>query len=172
MTQDLFQECLDNAVRSAVHLEMRDAYMLDDPTFKAWQAGDGGQAALKDYAPWGDVVRTAVARGVVMRRARLVSEPISDYIRFEYDITEALNVAAGEQVRWLARRSATDISVVPVDFWVFDDSVALFNHFAGDGSWPEPRMERRTEPSMVKACVESFEAVWGKATPHSAYKPA
>ena len=45
-----------------------------------------------------------------MRRARVVSEPVTDYIRYEHDLTFA-NVAAGELVRWLPRRNAADIAV-------------------------------------------------------------
>ncbi|MFD3613332.1 DUF6879 family protein [Streptomyces atroolivaceus] len=39
-----------------------------------------------------------VARGVKVCRARTVSEPGIDYIRFEHAITDA-NLCAGEQVR-------------------------------------------------------------------------
>lgn len=46
------------------------------------------------------VVDETSGRGVVMRRLRVVSEPVRDYVRYEYDGTFT-NVAAGEDVRWL-----------------------------------------------------------------------
>ena len=67
-----------------------------------------------------------------MRRARIVSEPVSEYIRFEHDVTYT-NVAAGEEVRWLPRRLASDIALPGNDFWLFDERLAVFNHFAGAG---------------------------------------
>ena len=41
-----------------------------------------------------DVVRAAVVRGVRIRRARVVSEPLSDYLRWEHACTD-VNVSAG-----------------------------------------------------------------------------
>jgi hypothetical protein len=55
--------------------------------------------------------RTTVAGGVRMRRVRSISEPLADFIRFEYDITIGRNVAAGEQVRWLPRRRPTNLTL-------------------------------------------------------------
>ena len=54
--------------------------------------------------PWLDLIREVTGRGVPVRRARVVSEPVTDYIRFEHATTDS-NVAAGEQVRWLPRHA-------------------------------------------------------------------
>lgn len=167
------REELVKAQRSAVHLEMRDGYMLDDPDFLEWQRGHRLDPADRAswWRPWLDVVAAAVGRGVVMRRARIVSEPISDYIRYEYDGTFT-NVAAGEDVRWLPRRRTRDLALPGVDFWVFDDRSVVFNHFTGDGQWTDPGMELVTDPALVKHCAAAFEAVWERAVPHEDYHPA
>lgn len=166
------REALSATQRSAVHLEMRDSYMLDDPEFVAWQ--NGARYAPRDRAswwrPWLDVVSEAVGRGVVMRRARIISEPISDYIRYEYD-GAFTNAAAGEQVRWLPRRRAADLCLPGADFWLFDEETVIFNHFTGDGQWSEPGMERRTDPAVAKLCSGAFESVWERAVPHAEYRP-
>jgi hypothetical protein len=114
-------------------------------------------------------MKDAVGRGVVARRARIVSEPVTDYIRFEYDVTTGHNLASGEQVRWLPRRQATGLLVPPTDFWVFDDRVVVWNHFAGDGSWRTE--EPGEDPALVKLCVASFDAVWERGIPHEEYRP-
>ncbi|HEV3058975.1 MAG TPA: hypothetical protein VGY48_12055 [Vicinamibacterales bacterium] len=167
------REALAKAQRSAVHLEMRDSYMLDDPEFIAWQRGRRLDPADRStwWRPWLDVVADATARGVVMRRARIVSEPISDYIRYEYDITFT-NIAAGEQVRWLPRRETKDLALPGVDFWAFDNSVVIYNHFDGNGQWTEFGMELTAEPALVKLCASAFESVWERAVPHGAYRAA
>ena len=166
----MFLEALAKAQRSAVHLEMRDSYMLDDPAFLDWQQGkrlDRSDRASW-WRPWCDTVAEAVGRGVVMRRARIISEPVTDYIRYEYDVTHP-NVVAGEHVRWLPRRRTTGIALPGVDFWLFDDQVVLFNHFTGDGQWADPDMETTTDPAVVKLCASAFEAVWEQGIDHEQY---
>jgi hypothetical protein len=109
------------------------------------------------------------ARGVVVRRARIVSEPVSDYIRWEHSLTAAHNLAAGEQVRWLPRRRTTDLALPGVDFWLFDGTTAVFNHFTGEGQWADPGMETESDPVVAKLCADAFEAVWERAIPHEQY---
>ncbi|MFD3586007.1 DUF6879 family protein [Streptomyces sp. NPDC058683] len=166
------RNALANAQRSAVHLELRDGYMLDDPEFIAWQQGKrldpGNRSAW--WGGWHDAVRDAGARGVAVRRVRIVSEPISDYVRYEYDCTFT-NIAAGESVRWLPRRKTTDLALPGTDFWVFDDAQALFHHFTGDGQLDEDGREYTDDPARVKLCTDAFEAAWQRAIPHEEYRP-
>ena len=95
---------------------------------------------------------------------------MTDYVRFEYDVTAAHNLAAGEQVRWLPRHAAAGLLVPCSDFWVFDDQVLLWNHFAGDGSWVGE--QKGDGPAVAKLCASSFDAAWERAIPHAAYQPA
>ncbi|MFE4517599.1 DUF6879 family protein [Kitasatospora sp. NPDC056783] len=165
------REGLAGAQRSAVHLEMRDGYTPHDPEFARWRAGhrcDNDPAKLPDWwGSWADLVAETTGRGVVMRRARVVSEPVTDYIRYEHDLTFA-NVAAGELVRWLPRRRAADIALPGTDLWMFDGSAVLFTYFSGDGDVVD--REWRTEPDVVELVRSAFEAVWERATPHEDYK--
>ncbi|MDT3398412.1 hypothetical protein RKE29_17450 [Streptomyces sp. B1866] len=145
---------------------MRDGYMLDDPMFIAWQSGQ--REALTDgYGSWYDLVRETVRRGVEVRRARIVSEPVSEYIRFEHAVTFA-NVEAGELVRWLPRRSATDLALPGNDFWLIDGETLLINHFNGDGG--SLGSEFVEDPAVAKLCATAFEAVWERAVPHAEYR--
>ncbi|UCM87516.1 DUF6879 family protein [Streptomyces marincola] len=163
-----FTEQLADCRQLAVHLEMRDAYGIaeEGADFAAWKAGD--DSSRHDHSgrrdAWLDTVRAAVAREVVIRRARIVSEPVSGYIRFEHAGTP-LNIEAGEDVRWLSRRGASDITPPGNDFWLFDDQVVRFNHFTGDGASAGPEVVG--DPAVVKLCATAFEAVWERATPHA-----
>lgn len=165
-----FDELLAGTGRSAVHLEMRDCYPRSSPRFRAWLAGvreDPGDRTTW-WMPFHGFVADAVARGVQIRRARIVSEPITDYVRFEYDVTFS-NVAAGEQVRWLPRRRTSDLALPGNDFWVFDDRLVRFGHFAGDGEFLSDELTE--DPSTVRLCASAFEAVWKRAIPHDDYTP-
>lgn len=164
-----FEELIAGTQRSAVHLEMRDAYVPGDPSFTAWQGGPPHDRTQRE-ADWHALVRGALARGVVMRRARIISEPVTPYIRFEYDVTDSMNIAAGEQVRWLPRRRASDLALPGNDFWVFDDRLVRFGYFAGDGT--RLGHEMTDEPAVVKLCAAAFEAVWERAIDHQDYRPA
>ncbi|GAB2700108.1 DUF6879 family protein [Kitasatospora kifunensis] len=118
------------------------------------------------WSGWVSMVRAASARGVVMRRARIVSEPVTDYIRYEHAGT-VVNIAAGELVRWLPRRQASDIALPGNDFWLFDGRVVRFNHFTGDGASAGPEMCE--DATVAKLCASAFEAVWERAIPHEEY---
>jgi uncharacterized protein DUF6879 len=94
---ETLDDCLRQRTRSALHLELRDAYTLSDPLILAWKAGqraDPQDRAL--WRPWLERMQEVTGRGVDVRRARIVSEPVSEYIPFEYDIT-FMNLAAGEK---------------------------------------------------------------------------
>ncbi|MGQ4514271.1 DUF6879 family protein [Streptomyces sp. DW26H14] len=161
---------LNSAVSSAVHLEMRDTYAVDEEVEVYGHWRDLGEAPAYDSAFWGGwlpLVEDAVARGVAMRRARIVSEPVTEYIRFEHAITGA-NLRAGEDVRWLPRPQAVDIALPGSDFWLFDGRIVYFNLFDGDGHAITPAVSEAA--GTVALCATAFEAVWTRGIPHDEYK--
>jgi hypothetical protein len=161
-----FSELIAATTTSAVHLETRDAYTPEDPAFLDWQAGR--PVAAPAGVAWYDLVREHTARGVRFRRARIVSEPLADYVRFEFQLTE-FNISAGELVRWLPRHTAPSLLVPLADYWVFDGKLVRFGFFAGDGTFL--RHELAADPGTARACAGAFERVWDLATPHGDYHP-
>lgn len=166
-----FTELLDSAQHTAHHLEMRDSYGVaaEAEGFARWnetgEVDDDPESAY--WQPWTELIRRTVARGVDVRRARIVSEPVSDYIRYEHAQT-GVNLAAGEDVRWLPRRQASDIALPGNDFWLIDTRVVRWNHFTGDGA--SATGELTEDPDAVLLCAEAFAAVWRRAIPHNEYK--
>jgi hypothetical protein len=163
-----FSDLIAATTRSAVHLELRDSYDPGTPQYREWLAGTPRPVPANQE--WYDFVREHTARGVRFRRARIVSEPLSDYIRFEYEATAGLNVAAGEEVRWLPRRLGRGLSVPVNDYWVFDDRLVRLGYFAGDGTYLDD--ELTDDHRIVRTCAEAFERVWELAIPHADYRPA
>lgn len=162
-------ELFQSAERMVAHLEMRDAYAVDDPEFADWKAGRPVDPADREawWAPWWHgSIAAAVARGVPVRRARIVSEPVTEYVRFEHAVTYT-NVEAGEEVRWLPRRLASDLTLPGNDFWIFDDRLIVFNHFTGDGD--ALGNEVRDEEAVIELCSTAFAQVWERATAHEKY---
>ncbi|WP_156722696.1 DUF6879 family protein [Streptomyces apocyni] len=164
-------ELLDAAQHSAVHLEMRDVYAVskENSHFQHWQeTGERPNDPDSDYwREWTSTVRRASARGAAVRRARVVSEPVTEYIRYEHAGTP-VNLAAGEQVRWLPRRHASDIALPGNDFWIFDGKLVRFGFFSGDGALIGHELNE--DPATVKLCTAAFEAVWERAVPHDEYE--
>ncbi|MCX4920195.1 DUF6879 family protein [Streptomyces sp. NBC_00687] len=166
-----FPELLGVAQSTAIHLEMRDSYAVDyeQGPFADWRAGFRHDPADRGswWRPWLDLIHETVSRGVAVRRARIICEPVSEYTRFLYDGTFT-NVAAGEQVRWLPRRQASDIALPGNDFWLIDGRLIRWNHFTGEGASAGGEVSK--DPAAAKLCADAFEAVWERGTPHDHYK--
>lgn len=149
-------------------MEMRDAYTPDDKRFRRWLAGEPLPVPLNPA--WSQLVREHTTRGVRFRRVRVVSEPLSDYIRFEHAITEDVNVSGGEEVRWLPRRHASELCLPGNDFWLFDDHLIRFHYFSGAGDIVEDELV--SDPAVIRTCADAFETVWERAISHADYRPA
>ena len=162
-----FDDMLRATQRIALHLELRDTYAGADPDFAAWQVGELTDRSDSD-AEWRSIIGPLVDREVNVRRLRVVSEPVSDYIRWEHMITDSSSIAAGESVRWVPRRRISDLALPGNDFWLLDDRV-LFNHFSGDGAWVSGEMS--TEPATREFCLSVFEALWLRGVDHADYTP-
>ncbi|MGX1026587.1 DUF6879 family protein [Streptomyces sp. SAI-097] len=165
-----FTDLIRSVERSAVHLEMRDVYAIpnEDARFAAWRQGHRLDPDDREswWRPWLDVVQEVTGKGVRLRRARIVSEPASEYIRYEHSFTFT-NIAAGEEIRWLPRRLASGLALPGNDFWLFDGRLVQFNVFDGDGRWVHT--DQTNDQGTAGFCADAFEAVWDLATPHDKY---
>ena len=157
---------MSTCTRTALKIELRDVYMTDDPGYLAWLSGDV-DGAVASYANWTRTARAAVSRGVSMRRVRVVSTPVNRYILFEHAITDQVNIAAGEVVRWLPRRLTSSLCLPGNDVWVFDDRVAQFYHFDGDGAYLGD--EVTDTPAVVHRCADAFLTAWEQGIDHYAF---
>ncbi|WP_437003911.1 DUF6879 family protein [Streptomyces sp. enrichment culture] len=98
-----FEDLLDSAQEHALHLELRDVYAVGEErdVYDAFQRDGSVPADDSDYwSGWLPLVKRTVARGVKVRRARIVSEPVTDYrdVRRRLGLLERV-AAAGEADR-------------------------------------------------------------------------
>ncbi|MBR7674552.1 hypothetical protein KDA82_16310 [Streptomyces daliensis] len=147
--------------------------MRDDPDFLAWQEGHREDPADRAswWTGWHDAVAEAVGRGVLVRRLRVVCEPLSDYIRYEWEGTFA-NVAAGEEVRWLPRSRGHGLLLPVLEGWVMDEQTVILHHFGGDGQSVQPDMEVIEDPLMARQYASACDTAWQRAIPHAEYRPS
>ena len=163
-----FGALLSTFEREAIHLEMRDAYgtAVELPHMAKWAAGEPDD--LQWLEGWCQILRRHAAAGRSVRRARVVSEPLSDYQRWSYSIAHPM-VAAGEDIRWVPRRLVSSIGLPGNDFYLFDDRLVVFLLYAGSGLAVD--RVSSTDPADVQLCRLAFEAVWRYAVPHREYQP-
>ena len=165
--QHTFAELLAATDASVIRFEMRDSYDQTEQGFAEWKAT--GETGAYDWGDHLDVIRTAAARGVTIRRVRVVSEPLSDYLRWEHACT-TVNIEAGEDIRWLPRTKAADLMLPGADCFVFDHRVVRWNFQRGDGTNPR-HYTFSSDPRTIRDIVAAFELAWNRATPHADYKP-
>src|SRR5258708_12165830 len=89
--------------REALHLEMRDVYAAADHSrFRRWLTGErlAPQEEAEWWRPWREMMSRHRESGKTLRRLRVVSEPVTEYIGFEFlDATELVRLR--QDVRWL-----------------------------------------------------------------------
>jgi hypothetical protein len=163
-----FEELLTGFQHHAVHLETRDAYgtALELPHMAKWAAGEPDD--LDWLSEWCATLREGVRAGKSVRRARIVSEPLSDYQRWSHSIAQPM-VDAGEDIRWVPRLLVSTTLIPGNDFYLFDDRLVVFLTYTGNGL--SAGKFASTENADIELCRESFEAVWKLAIPHREYRP-
>lgn len=169
VTDEEFSELLhDGFEREALHLEMRDAYgtAVELPYMARWACGEPDD--LEWLQGWCATLREHVNAGRSVRRARVVSEPLSDYQRWSYSIAHSM-VEAGEDIRWVPRSLTSSIALPGNDFYLFDDRLALFLLYTGNGL--SAGMRSSADSADLRLCRSAFEAAWELSVPHREYAP-
>lgn len=106
----------------------------------------GGNLSLEDflagrpYQPtpgrqeWTGLIEAAAGRGCAMRRVHVVTEPLTNYARYELTWGYAPSVAAGEGVYIISvpEGTAWPAEVPRLDFWLFDSSALWVMHYDED----------------------------------------
>lgn len=168
VTDEEFDKILSGFERDAIHLETRDAYgtATELPHMAKWAVGEPDN--LEWLQGWCFTLREHVKAGKSVRRARIVSEPLSDYQHWSYSIAYPM-VDAGEDIRWVPRRLVSSVALPGNDFYLFDDRMIVFMIYSGNGLGVDKVMS--TDLADIRLCRSAFEAVWKLSIAHSDYQP-
>lgn len=150
---------------TAFRLETRERYNEPEEAeqVRRFLAGE------PDYAwneEWAAMMRRRTALGQRMMRVRIVSEPRSDYTRFGLDLAR-VNVAAGEDIRYLPREQAKDLDLPGHDFWLVDSSRVGILRFGYDDVLLGA--EVFTDPAVVVKHCYWCDVAWHYAVPFTVY---
>ncbi|MEC3957896.1 hypothetical protein VMT65_33010 [Nocardia sp. CDC153] len=152
----------------AFHLEVLDDYESPggDQPYRNWLAG-GPEDDFAWFQGWLNLIRDVTADGATVRRARVVTVPLTDYQRWMLEITQN-NVDAGEEVRYLPRHLADPERVTTDDWWLIDDTTVSYTVFDPAGNWVGGAVT--TDPRIVAYCREVRDYVWELATPYGEFQ--
>lgn len=159
LTDEQFGKLFDAYRYTARRLEPRDRYNTEysvEPR-RRFLAGE-----LTDYSfmdDWTDEVRGWSAQGKRMARVRVVTEPLTDDARFSLHVAR-LNVAAGDEIRYLPRQRARelDLGLPDEDYWVFDSTTAAIIHFDEDDRPVGHKLI--DDPAEIVPRLRWFDAAW------------
>ena len=168
ITDAQFEDLLTSFEHEAAHLETRDTYgtATELPHLRQWEAGEPDD--LEWLQGWCATLRDAVKAGKSVRRARIISEPLNDYQRWSYSIAQPM-VDAGEDIRWVPRKTVSSIAIPGNDFYLFDNRLVVYLSYSGNGL--DAGKFATSGAADIQLCSASFEAVWKLAIPHREYGP-
>lgn len=158
---------------SCFRLETLQCYLGsgEDDSIGAFAAGQTPQPH-PGKREWMALVGAAVRDGRTMQRVHVVTEPITDYVRFEVAWSYAYSVAAGEDVRIIPVPKGTPWppEIPTGDFWLFDDAERFDMHYDADGMWTG--VEYRRDPVAASVACQVRDAALRLALPWAAYVSA
>ena len=166
LSDDDFYELFHIFRETAFHLELKDTYHVLEESGPFELFLEGKPDDFSWHQPWLNLVRESTGTGKRVTRVRVVTVPHSDYVRWGLSVAP-LNIAAGEDIRWLPRHLAKDIVFPSHDYWLFDGERVIFTEFHPDGRFlggSEP-----SDPQVTDQCIRVHAQVWSRAIRHDDY---
>ena len=152
---------------SAFRLELHPIYTMpgEEDELRRFRAGE--RPPTDYHYGWLDTVAATVAAGKTMRRVRVVRQPLTDYIQYEFEWGFVYNVAAGEDIRVLDLTDHQPGPALPdYDFWFFDEETVVKLLYRPDGS--QIGRELIEDPDL-DAYLRYRDGAWRDAIPFSDY---
>jgi hypothetical protein len=135
--------------REAYRLEVLDWYYTPETQQRLQRFLAGEQVTAEERAPWLAMVREARAMGKTMSRVHLVSEPLTDYLKYELACYRS-SVEAGEEVGILPDDRAAGLDLPELDYWLFDSERAAVMVYGDRGAFLHAELV--TDPAFVAKC--------------------
>jgi hypothetical protein len=161
-----FDELFHAFQETAFHLEVQDSYHTPDEAGPFDKFLSGERDDFTWHQPWLSLVREVTDAGRQITRARVVTVPHVDYTRWGLTVAP-LNIAAGEDIRWLPRHLTANMELTADDYWLFDDSLVVFTVFEPGGRFAGGAAT--TDPYIAGYCRRVRQEVWERAISHTQY---
>lgn len=136
VTGDEFEARIRACRRLVFRLETLQTYRGsgEDAWIDAFHRGDPSPPPEPAQDEWEDMIRSMTAAGVTFQRVHVVTEPLSDYMRFELAWAYPPNAVAGEKIRIADATDGWPPGVPRLDFWILDGE-RFDGVYDPDGTW-------------------------------------
>lgn len=158
LTDEGFAAQLRDFAHTAFRLELRQAYRepSEADTLARFLAGEPQPPTeVPGLAAWFDQIRRQTGEGKRIERVRVHDDPPTDYQRWERWIGQ-WNSQAGEHLRYLTRRRAHEIGLLPdagsIDWWLLDSRRLIMMRFDDQGHRIGNELVTDAE-TVVRACA-------------------
>ena len=121
---------------TAYRLETLQRYAMpyEEESFRLFLAGES-RPNDPEKRRWVAVLRAALGSGKRMQRVHVVTEPLSDYMRFELTWGYEDNVRAGEDIRiYSVKEGDWPAGLVAHDYWLFDSRQLVIMRYDNKGA--------------------------------------
>lgn len=159
MTGEDFAALFDAAKRSVFRYEALQSYAVpaEDPSMAAFRAGTPRPERSVRTSSWLRRIAVQTAAGVNWSRVRFISQPLTEYVRWEL-VGYVESQAAGEAIGLIDEA----VGGLP-DFWLFDDERAVLMHYDEDGAVVD--RELVTDPERVASLAAVAAEMTANAKP-------
>lgn len=165
---DAWSRYFRDFARSAFRLELHPIYTMPGEAEELVRFRAGEKPPDDYHYGWLDTVSEARRAGKTMQRVRVVRQPLTCYIQYEFDWGFVYNVKAGEDIRVLDLTSQVGSDLPDHDFWMFDESTVVKLLYRPDGT--QIGRELVEDPDLA-AYLDYRDAAWEQAVPFSDYWP-
>lgn len=128
-----FWALFEGFMRSAWRLETQPTYTIPSEQADLARFLAGEPEPVDHNAEWHEQVRAWVSVGKTVSRVRVLTNPVTDYQRYQFAWSIPGNTAAGEQVRILDAARAAEAGLPTQDFWIFDNHFVVHLNFTAGG---------------------------------------
>jgi hypothetical protein len=119
---------------SAFRLELHPIYTMPSEADELRRFLAGEKPPPGYHYGWLDTMAAAGAAGKTVRRVRVVRQPLTDYVRYEFEWGFVYNAEAGEDIRVLDLTDRPDPGLPDHDFWLFDEHALVKMLYRPDGT--------------------------------------
>lgn len=132
--------------REAFRLEQLPRYEVADEALAFGEFQKYGSVPTEFNQEWAELIQQAKQRGATVRRLRLVSEPLSEYERFELLAAYQAGITAGEDIRVAVR--GVDDQIPTKDYWLYDDVIIEWMKYSSADAYLGSQAADITEADM------------------------
>lgn len=164
-----FWEPFERFKYSMFRLEVLQGYegSGEDEAVAAMAAGQP-EPPIPAMDRWASLIHAGRVAGKVHQRVHVVTEPLTNYMRYEIAWAYRQSTAAGEDVRIIPRSHGDwPEGVSHDDFWLFDSSEMYLMHYDTGGMWLGA--ELITDSARIVAACRQRDAAWHQAIPWRQY---